>query len=87
MKISEAQLRIHETSQWHVVLFIVLLCIACTGSFQLYQQSLPLCTAVIPLAFLSEPYMFDDVPRYVTLAALGTTIAHELLHSIGVTGQ
>ncbi|KAF0311141.1 Endothelin-converting enzyme-like 1 [Amphibalanus amphitrite] len=41
---------------------------------------------VIPLAFLSEPYLFDDVPRYITMAALGTTIAHELLHSVGVTG-
>ena len=45
------------------------------------------CTAVLPLAFLAEPYLYDDVPRYITMAALGTTVAHELLHSVGVTGE
>ncbi|XP_037086791.1 uncharacterized protein LOC119107449 [Pollicipes pollicipes] len=40
----------------------------------------------VPLALLTEPYFYDNVPEYVQYAVLGVTMAHELLHGIDNAG-
>ena len=42
--------------------------------------------AGIPLALLTEPFFYENVPEYVQFAVLGVILAHELLHGIDSTG-
>ncbi|XP_049961838.1 endothelin-converting enzyme-like 1 [Schistocerca serialis cubense] len=49
-----------------------------------YEKTLN--SIVVPLALLAQPYLRSDVPRYVGLGALGTALAHELLHALDSAG-
>ncbi|XP_049813864.1 endothelin-converting enzyme-like 1 [Schistocerca nitens] len=49
-----------------------------------YEKTLN--SIVVPLALLAQPYLRSDVPRYVPLGALGTALAHELLHALDSAG-
>ncbi|XP_026273433.2 endothelin-converting enzyme 2 isoform X2 [Frankliniella occidentalis] len=41
---------------------------------------------VVPLAMVSQLYTYGIAPRYLWLAQLGNTLAHELMHSFDING-